>query len=265
MSSVLYISLHVMDFRVDDLSGPEIAALLLDHLRSVALHSPPESVHALDLDGLRRPGVTLWTAWEDGRLLGCGALKELDARHAEIKSMKTSTQHLRRGVARRVLGHLLGEARKRGYRRLSLETGSMAAFEPARRLYEAFGFAYCGPFADYARDPHSVFMTLALDPPPLTRRLALAIPRRPSLSRPFARLPRESGHAIGYPWHSHVMMEVNTWPSQTTHLQSARRISRRSRRRKRSVCARPAGKVPEPEPNRRTGWLRRSKRPIPDA
>jgi putative acetyltransferase len=150
-----------MDFRVDDLSGPEIAALLLDHLRSVALHSPPESVHALDLAGLRQSGVTLWTAWEHGQLLGCGALKELDARHAEIKSMKTSPAYLRRGVAKGILGHLIGEARQRGYRRLSLETGSMAAFEPARRLYAGFGFTYCGPFADYIEDPHSVFMTRA--------------------------------------------------------------------------------------------------------
>ncbi len=155
-----------MDFRVDDLSGPEIAALLLDHLRSVALHSPPESVHALDLAGLRQPGVTLWTAWEHGQLLGCGALKELDARHAEIKSMKTQPAHERRGVAKGILGHLIGEASKRGYRRLSLETGSMAAFEPARRLYAGFGFTYCGPFADYIEDPHSVFMTRAVGASP---------------------------------------------------------------------------------------------------
>ena len=122
-------------------------------------HSPPESVHALDLAGLRRPDITFWTAWETGDLLGCGALKELDARHAEIKSMRTSSRHLRKGIARAMLGHIVAEARRRAYARLSLETGSAAAFEPARRLYQSFGFRYCGPFADYVDDPHSVFMT----------------------------------------------------------------------------------------------------------
>jgi putative acetyltransferase len=148
-----------MEIRVDDLSSRQVQALLQDHLQSCAQHSPPESVHALDLDGLRRPEVTFWTVWEDGQLLGCGALKQLDSQHAEVKSMKTATEHLRRGVASRVLQHILEEARRRGYRRLSLETGSMAAFEPARRLYSRFGFTYCEPFADYVLDPHSVFMT----------------------------------------------------------------------------------------------------------
>jgi putative acetyltransferase len=123
------------------------------------LHSPPESVHALDIEGLRRPEITFWTAWEGGELLGCGALKELDARHAEIKSMRTAARHLRKGVAAKLLTHIIEEARRRGYRRLSLETGSAEAFEPARRLYAGFGFTYCGPFADYVEDPFSVFMT----------------------------------------------------------------------------------------------------------
>ena len=148
-----------MHIRLDDLSGPQIRDLLEEHLRSMHRHSPPESVHALDLAGLRRPEITFWTAWETGDLLGCGALKELDARHAEIKSMRTSSRHLRKGIARAMLGHIVAEARLRAYARLSLETGSAAAFEPARRLYESFGFRYCGPFADYVDDPHSVFMT----------------------------------------------------------------------------------------------------------
>jgi len=148
-----------VEIKVDDLRGPEVHALLGEHLRDMQLHSPPESVHALDLEGLRRPEVTFWTVWERGELLGCGALKELDPVHAEIKSMRTASAHLRRGVAARLLQHILEEAARRGYRRLSLETGSAEAFEPARRLYARHGFAYCGPFADYVEDPYSVFMT----------------------------------------------------------------------------------------------------------
>ena len=148
-----------MIIRIDDLSGPEIHALLQEHLRNMALHSPPESVHALDLDALRKPDITFWTAWEGGELLGCGALKELDSRHAEIKSMRTASPHLRKGVAKNILNHIVAEARRRSYRRLSLETGSMEAFEPAHQLYVDFGFIGCEPFADYADDPYSIFMT----------------------------------------------------------------------------------------------------------
>ena len=151
-----------MKIIVDDLRGPEVHELLREHLRSMMQLSPPESVHALDLEGLRRPEITFWTAWEGGELLGCGALKELDAGHAEIKSMRTAARHLRKGVAKALLLHILDEAGRRGYRRLSLETGSMEAFEPARRLYVSFGFDYCGPFGDYVEDPHSVFMTREL-------------------------------------------------------------------------------------------------------
>jgi putative acetyltransferase len=128
----------------------------------MALHSPPESVHALGIEALRRPEITFWSVWEDGRLLGCGALKELDSQHAEIKSMRTSSLHLRKGVARYLLNHVIEDARHRGYTRLSLETGSMEVFEPARGLYAGFGFTYCGPFADYVEDPNSVFMTREL-------------------------------------------------------------------------------------------------------
>jgi putative acetyltransferase len=151
-----------MEIRVDDVSGRQIVALLEEHRRSMFLHSPPESVHALDLEGLRRPEVTLWTIWQADELLGCGALKELDRAHGEIKSMRTAAAHLRKGVATRLMHHMLDEARRRAYRRLSLETGSAAVFEPARRLYEAFGFRPCGSFGDYLEDPHSVFMTREL-------------------------------------------------------------------------------------------------------
>ena len=151
-----------MEIIVDDLSCREVHELLGEHLRNMHLHSPLESVHALDLDGLRQPGITFWSVWEVGELLGCGALKELDAAHGEIKSMRTAAAHLRKGVARRMLAHILAEARSRGYRRLSLETGSGEAFRPARTLYESFGFAYCGPFDGYVDDGFSVFMTLEL-------------------------------------------------------------------------------------------------------
>lgn len=151
-----------MNIRIDDLTGPEIIALLNVHLHSMTLHSPPESIHALDLTGLRKPEITFWTVWEGNELLGCGALKQLDARHAEIKSMRTAAAHLRRGVAARLMQHILEEAGRRGYERLSLETGSAAAFAPARQLYARFGFEPCGPFGDYVLDPYSVFMTKAL-------------------------------------------------------------------------------------------------------
>jgi putative acetyltransferase len=147
---------------VDNLSGEQVHELLTEHLQSMYLHSPPESVHALDLDALRQPQITFWTVWEGAELLGCGALKELDSVHGEIKSMRTSAAHLRKGVARSMLAHILAEARRRGYRRVSLETGSAEAFRPARTLYETFGFHYCGPFDGYVEDVFSVFMTLEL-------------------------------------------------------------------------------------------------------
>jgi putative acetyltransferase len=151
-----------MLIKIDDLTGPEVAKLIREHLHSMTLNSPPESIHALGLEKLRSPEITFWSAWEGKELLGCGALKELDNQHGEVKSMRTSSQHLRKGVARQMLQHIIDEARRRGYRRLSLETGSMAAFEPARSLYASFGFQYSKPFADYLDDPNSVFMTLEL-------------------------------------------------------------------------------------------------------
>lgn len=151
-----------MKITEDDLSGTEIAALLGEHLAGMARHSPEESIHALDLPALRAPDISFWTAWDDTELLGCGALKELDSAHGEIKSMRTAKAHLGRGVATAILTHLIDEARRRSYTRLSLETGSGAAFDPALTLYEKFGFVYCEPFGDYEEDPFSRFMTLEL-------------------------------------------------------------------------------------------------------
>jgi putative acetyltransferase len=151
-----------MDIRRDDVSGPEIAALLQEHLRDMHRVSPPESVHALDLERLRQPGITVWTVWNGDCLAGCGALKELDPQHGEIKSMRTAAAHRRQGVARQLLQHMLSEAKRRGYTRVSLETGSKDFFLPARALYASFGFEPCPPFADYRADPHSVFMTKEL-------------------------------------------------------------------------------------------------------
>ncbi|MDO9075778.1 MAG: GNAT family N-acetyltransferase [Rubrivivax sp.] len=153
-----------MHIELDDLSRPEIHALLDEHLHSMSALSPPESVHALPLDGLRRPDVTFWSAWDGNVLLGCGALKELRPRHGEVKSMRTPTALRRRGAGRALLAHIVETAKARGYERLSLETGAMAAFQPAQRLYLSFGFEYCGPFGDYREDPNSVFMTLRLAP-----------------------------------------------------------------------------------------------------
>ena len=151
-----------LEIRIDDLSGREIAALLTEHLRCMAEVSPRESCHALDLDGLLRPGITFWTVWHGSELAGCGALKELDRAHGEIKSMRTAAAHLRKGVASLLLKHIITEATQRGYRRLSLETGAPDYFKPARALYEKFGFKICLPFAPYRPDPNSVFMTCEL-------------------------------------------------------------------------------------------------------
>ncbi|MEV6302116.1 GNAT family N-acetyltransferase [Actinoplanes sp. NPDC051861] len=147
---------------VDDLRGPAIAALLQEHVDEMRSITPPESKHALDLDGLRRPEVTFWSVYDDAALVGCGALKELDADSGEVKSMRTASAAQRRGVASAVLAHLVGEARRRGYSRLYLETGSDPFFSPARALYRRFGFRDCPPFADYPEDPNSVHMLLVL-------------------------------------------------------------------------------------------------------
>jgi putative acetyltransferase len=151
-----------MQIQIDDPARPDVFALLEEHLRNMHELSPPESVHALDVSKLKGPDITFWTVRDGNVLLGCGALKELDATHGEVKSMRTPAVLRRRGAGRAVLAHIIDVARGRGYRRLSLETGSMGAFTPAHRLYESFGFKYCGPFGEYLPDPNSVFMTLAL-------------------------------------------------------------------------------------------------------
>jgi len=151
-----------MKIEIDDLTQPQVHALLQEHLRSMFALSPPESVHALDIDRLRGRDITFWSAWEGTELLGCGALKELHPRQGEVKSMRTVQAHLRRGVARAILQRIIQEARARSYESLWLETGSSTAFEPAQRLYRQFGFRQCAPFGDYVLDPHSVFMTRTL-------------------------------------------------------------------------------------------------------
>lgn len=151
-----------MEIRHEDLAGAQIRALLSEHLHSMYELSPPESVHALDVAALLKPEITFWSVWSRGELLGCGALKELSPVHGEVKSMRTASPHRRKGVARAMLEHIIAEARRRSYRRLSLETGSMDAFEPARRLYVSFGFEYCDPFEGYIEDPNSVFLTRTL-------------------------------------------------------------------------------------------------------
>ncbi len=147
---------------IDDLSNPEIAAFLEEHIKDMKAVSPPESKHALDLEGLKKPEITFWTVWNGATLIGCGAIKELDADHAEVKSMRTAAAYRGKGVASDLLRHIISEAKQRGYRRLSLETGSMPYFEPARTLYGKFGFKPCVPFSNYKEDVHSVFMTKEL-------------------------------------------------------------------------------------------------------
>ncbi|MEH7180609.1 GNAT family N-acetyltransferase [Neobacillus vireti] len=151
-----------MKIKIDDLTGNAVKELVREHLQGMHQSSPPESIHALGFEQLRSSEITFWSGWEGTELVGCGALKELDDHHGEIKSMRTSSAHLRKGVAKQMLKHIIEEAKRRGYLRLSLETGSQGAFEPARRLYASFGFLYCEPFSDYSEDPNSVFMTMEL-------------------------------------------------------------------------------------------------------
>ncbi len=151
-----------MDIRIDELRGAEIAKLLEAHLTFAAAHSPPEYAHALDLDALRRPEITFWSAWANGELLGCGALKELAPEEGEIKSMHTAQAHRGKGVGRALLGQILTESRARGYKRLYLETGTPESFEAARALYVGHGFEPCDAFGDYVASSFNTFMTLAL-------------------------------------------------------------------------------------------------------
>lgn len=148
--------------QVGNLETPAVRALLREHLDALAPTAPPESHHALDLAGLRRPDVTFYSFWDGTELAGFGALRHLGSSEGEVKSMRTAASHLRKGVASCVLQHLIDVARARGYARLSLETGSIGVFEAARRLYASFGFVPCGPFGNYRLDPNSVFMTLRI-------------------------------------------------------------------------------------------------------
>jgi len=148
----------------DDPRSADVRALLEAHLTLMRATSPPEDVHALDVDGLCVPSISFF-AYRDGeQLLAVGALKQLDAEHGELKSMHTSAAARGRGIGATMVEHLLATARERGLRRVSLETGSMDAFLPARRLYARFGFVECGPFGDYSPSPNSTFMTLELSP-----------------------------------------------------------------------------------------------------
>jgi putative acetyltransferase len=147
-----------LDFRIDDLSGEATRRLIARHLAGMRANSPPESVHALDIDGLRGPDMTFWSVWIADEIAGCGALKRLDDRKGEIKSMRVADKFLGRGVGRAILTHLIAEARARGMESLWLETGSTDDFIPALRLYESAGFKRCGPFDQYIDDPFSVFM-----------------------------------------------------------------------------------------------------------
>lgn len=151
-----------MQIETDDLTRPEVLALLNEHLANMYELSPPESVHALDVSKLKAADITFWTAWQDGVLMGCAALKELSPRHGEVKSMRTPNARRGRGAGRALLKHLIHIAEGRHYGLLSLETGSQDGFIPARKLYESFGFTYCGPFGSYRDDPNSLFMALRL-------------------------------------------------------------------------------------------------------
>ncbi|UVO55529.1 GNAT family N-acetyltransferase [Sphingomonas sp. SUN039] len=146
----------------DDLSGPEIGALLGYHLEQMHRNSPPGSVYAFDIDRLRSADVTFWTAWDDGMLLGCGAMKDLGDGTGEVKSMRTAPDHLRKGIAAALLDHIIGVARLRGYRRLSLETGSGVAFDPALALYRRRGFTDGAAFGGYERSEFNQFLHLEL-------------------------------------------------------------------------------------------------------
>ncbi len=154
-----------LQITVDDPRRPDVRALLDQHLAFALSQTPPEHSFALKVTGLLDPAITFFGLRADGVLLGIGAIRQLDPRHAEIKSMHTAEMQRGRGIGRAMLIHLLGIARARGYQRVSLETGTTAAFAPARALYESVGFTPCGPFADYEVTPDNTFMTLDLTQP----------------------------------------------------------------------------------------------------
>jgi putative acetyltransferase len=151
-----------MRIEVDDVSRPQVLALLDEHLRNMHEITPPDQVFAFEAQQLKGPGIIFWTAWEDDILLGCAALKELSPTEGEVKSMRTSASLRRRGTGRVLLDHILDVSRRMGYRELFLETGSHPAFTPARALYRSAGFRECGPFGSYKDNGFSIFMSLRL-------------------------------------------------------------------------------------------------------
>jgi putative acetyltransferase len=154
--------MRAVRIETDDLTGEATLALVAAHLSGMRAASPPESVHALDIDGLRRAHISFWSAWVDDELAGIAALSRLDDERGEIKSMRVADAFLGRGIGRALLRHVIAVARERGMRSLWLETGAQDDFLPARRLYESEGFSPCPPFAGYADDPLSVFFTRSL-------------------------------------------------------------------------------------------------------
>jgi len=151
-----------MEIKVDDLSSGEVINLLEEHLADMYATSPAESVHALDVNALKSDKITFFSGWSNGELMGCVAIKTLDAEHVELKSMRTSLHVRHLGVASKLLAHVLKTVSESGYKTISLETGSQAFFKPARHLYKKFGFTYCEPFSDYKLDPNSRFMNYKL-------------------------------------------------------------------------------------------------------
>jgi putative acetyltransferase len=151
-----------LTFHSSDLDSADVLLLLDLHFAAMRASSPPEACHVLPIDGLRDPALTFWSARDNGQLVGVGALKELEPRHGEVKSMRTAPEHLGRGVGSLILAYIVEEARRRGYERLSLETGSTAEFAAALRLYERDGFKPCGPFGGYPESPFTKFYTMEL-------------------------------------------------------------------------------------------------------
>ena len=151
-----------MDICLGCIKEEQVIRLLKEHHADMLSLSPPESVHALNLDALNKPNITFLSAWSNNQLAGIAAIKELGSNHAEIKSMRTAKTHLRKGVAQLLLEYIVNLAKERGYQQISLETGTMEAFLPAQKLYLKFGFKACQPFGSYIKDPHSMYMSKTL-------------------------------------------------------------------------------------------------------
>ena len=150
------------EIKIDNLSSLQVTSLLTEHQERMADNSPPESRHVLDVEALLQPEITFWSMWDGDELMGCVALKHWNDSLGELKSMKTAPAYIRRGVGQRLLEHVIAVSQERGYQELKLETGSMAYFAPARKLYSKYGFQPCEPFGDYVKDPNNVFMCLSV-------------------------------------------------------------------------------------------------------